>query len=1000
MTKRRFTPWVALACIGTLAACTSGEGGTPAGNTELNVMVPTTDVDIQTIEYTITCLGNDDTFLDNNASFTDQVRIDGNLEVVDGRTSFGAGSACNGGDNNGATCYPNRCTGGDNPGAPCNTVAAPSLECQGTAPVQDGSCDPSPNSTECPGTAPVQDGRCETVADFGASPGNQPLPNNQSEIWQGFEDLPPGPCNMQMRARDNDGEVICTTDEGFFVTADATIKVNLILMCKSSFQAPVGSADFDATFSFNVGNFCPDQFVLNCTDSNPDPAPLLPPPNPEIAATTCEVRFRDGDSTCGNNCDPQECTPSAQGLTCKPGPDPGVSTTITCTAGTVPETGLLDCEGDGAPDASCTIKGDTLGVLPEFFDGVIPGTPIACASAADCEKAVPGLPGIECVDNECDFSNTNPRLNTSFVVACAPPGPPFFGTPGVTVTCTAVTTDGDNDCDKTKTVQVECPGLSPCTTFGGDAACQAAAGTVCVSSTCNEGTCDGLTATACCDDANAPDGTDCSAEQPPLASCTGGVCGSDSCSSDIQCDDGNDCTANTCNVGTGLCESTLVAGGTSCNGGAGACDGAGACVDNCSGADCSDGNDCTQDVCTSVGGPTCSNPFEPNGTACDAGGGNTGACDGAGACVFIPTVDPPPVSLVMTTGCSNNVTGDVSILDFNMDVDAGTLGPGLVFSADLDGTAAFVETFLDAAQAVVPGGVRSAQVIDVAASIAVRSGATGPDVELGADFSVLDNRCTLTGASCTGVTDPPSGGDCLQIPSVVNNCAQGFADVPVTEGIPLSAGGCTQPALGTPVPDCDCAGCENQDPVGCRPGDPDVPCTKGDQCNTNGFCVAGDLKLELTANKGNYTAGASGDTILFGWYDGLTPPVAPGLLSLPAAVFATPPSPLGVRVSAGGLFVALQCLMAVDSGGANGITVCVGGSNNGVACANPSDNSNNVCVGSDDNGLNCSQESATACTSGSLGECVNNDCGAGATCEVANLAATTADGLLIPITIP
>ena len=40
MTKRRFTPWIALVCIGTLAACTSSDDGT-AGNTELNVIVPT-----------------------------------------------------------------------------------------------------------------------------------------------------------------------------------------------------------------------------------------------------------------------------------------------------------------------------------------------------------------------------------------------------------------------------------------------------------------------------------------------------------------------------------------------------------------------------------------------------------------------------------------------------------------------------------------------------------------------------------------------------------------------------------------------------------------------------------------------------------------------------------------------------------------------------------------------------------------------------------------------
>ncbi|MBW2547785.1 MAG: hypothetical protein JRE82_11260, partial [Deltaproteobacteria bacterium] len=382
MTKRRFTPWVALACIGTLAACTSGEGGT-AGNTELNIIVPTNagtpnEIDIETVEYTITCAGNSDVFLDNGASFADEVRIDGNLEVVDGRT-----------------------------------------DPQGPIPPEFGT----------------------------------PRPGDGAEIWQGFMDLPPGPCNIQLRARDNDGEVICTTDEGFLITADTTTKVNLVLICDISFQAPVGSLDVDATFSFNVGNFCPDLFVLNCMETNPVEEQVLPPPNPQIAATVCEVRFRDGDSTCGQGCDPQVCAPTLTGLSCSPGPDPGVSTTITCNAAT-----LLDCEGDGIPEASCTLNGDTLGILPEFLDNTFP-----CVTSVDCLAFVP-VPGVECVAGFCDFDNTNYFLNLSFAVACVPPA--LGGLPGAVVECTAVTTDGDTDCDKTKVVQVNCPGLSPCAALG------------------------------------------------------------------------------------------------------------------------------------------------------------------------------------------------------------------------------------------------------------------------------------------------------------------------------------------------------------------------------------------------------------------------------------------------------------------------------------------------------------------------------------------------------
>ena len=244
MIKRRFTPWVALACIGTLAACTSDEGGT-TGNTELNIIVPTNagtpdEIDIQSVEYTINCIGNDDTFLDNAASFADGVRIEGNLEVTDAV-----------------------CVGGDNPGANCV------------------------NDADCQGTAPVSDGVCETS------------PGAQTEVWQGFMDLPPGPCTIQLRARDNDGEVICTAEQPFVITADTTTKVNLVLICDISFQAPVGMLDVDATFSFNVGNFCPDLFVLNCMDTNPPPA-----------GTQCEVRFRYGYINCCQGCDSQARTPA------------------------------------------------------------------------------------------------------------------------------------------------------------------------------------------------------------------------------------------------------------------------------------------------------------------------------------------------------------------------------------------------------------------------------------------------------------------------------------------------------------------------------------------------------------------------------------------------------------------------------------------------------------------------------------------------------------------
>ena len=265
------------------------------------------------------------------------------------------------------------------------------------------------------GNLEVQDGRTNAAAIYG-----DPAIDGQAEIWQGFMDLPPGPCSIELRARDNDDEVICTAQEPFNIAADSTMKVIIVLICDISFQAPVGMLDVDGTFSFNVGNFCPDLFILNCLDSAPAEQQVLPPPNPPLAGTQCEVRFRDGDSSCGAGCDPQTCVPNGtSGLTCTPGPDPGVSTTVTCTDA------WLDCDGDGVADPSCSWGDDTLGALGQGPAG-FPGAP----------------------------------PTGTFFVTCIPPA--LGGIPGQQVTCTAVTTDGDLDCEKPKVATIDCPGLPHC----------------------------------------------------------------------------------------------------------------------------------------------------------------------------------------------------------------------------------------------------------------------------------------------------------------------------------------------------------------------------------------------------------------------------------------------------------------------------------------------------------------------------------------------------------
>ena len=227
MTRTRFAPWLVFACISALVGC-STEGDT-AGNTELNVLIPSgssqsgpgapSAFDIQQVEYTITCDdGVDfdpttDPDIDSGPTLDNDVTISGVLEVLD---------------------------------------------------------------TAGPGV---------TTQDFGPD-------LTEVYVWQGFMDLPEtAGCTVQLRARDGDGEVICTSTETFDINADQTTKVNVLMFCGISYQAPVGMLDLDGDFSFNVANYCPDLFVLNCIDSEPDLNPTF-----GVAVTGCQVRFRDADS--------------------------------------------------------------------------------------------------------------------------------------------------------------------------------------------------------------------------------------------------------------------------------------------------------------------------------------------------------------------------------------------------------------------------------------------------------------------------------------------------------------------------------------------------------------------------------------------------------------------------------------------------------------------------------------------------------------------------------
>ena len=249
-----------------------------------------------------------------------------------------------------------------------------------------------------------------------------------------------------------------------------------------------------------------------------------------------------------------------------------------------------------------------------------------------------------------------------------------------------------------------------------------------------------------------------------------------------------------------------------------------------------------------------------------------------------------PTSAIVGVGCTNNVTTAQSPFPFTLIVDVpGPVIGGLPFDASFDGLGVFPGFFLDAAQAVVPGGVDVAELVDIVATVQVRSGATGPDVPLGADLGSLVPGPTQL------CNFPPD-----QVCAADTECLGGVCNPAINlVALPTS--------------------------TDCTPGGACALLGKdATQCAPNGFCITGDLIIEFAASGfTTYTADAfSSGNVLFGWADqgvpGLTtcPAAAPacqdawmpdGCYDLPAAVFADPTAPIGIRVNASGLFVPIQC---------------------------------------------------------------------------------------------
>jgi len=674
----------------------------------------------------------------------------------------------------------------------------------------------------------------------------------------------------------------------------------------------VGQQSITITVSDDAFEYCMDDWTVavTCVEGEGD----------LCEGVTCEDT--------GNECTVSECNPAN-----------GECETSTVEDGTACNGGAGMCMDGECVDENlcdgvdCDDQNECTDDLCNPEDGSCSSTPVddgtACNDGAgmcvsgDCVDT-DLCEGVTCEDtgNDCTTATCNMQtgeceeMNVQDGTACN----------GGAGACSAGVCVDDSLCDG-----VDCTSANDCVQ---DGTCDPASGE-CVpgdnepaDTACADGVCDGAGACVECNDAGqcADDGNDCTA-----AACEGNQCGqttvmdgtvcdfmggdgiceagtcveAPACISPGDCDDGNVCTTDDCVDGE--C-SFAPNDGASCDAGGvpGTCD-AGACVGLCDGVNCPSGSQCVQDgSCDDQSGECIPGANEPIDTACTQGGGNV--CDGAGACVECNSddqcagsdicnnnsceggaIDPPEQNEIITLGCKNNITADVSILPFALSVDPTAISGGSEFEATLDGVAEFSEVFLDAAQGAVPGGVTRANLVDLQATVHVRSGAVGGDVTLGPE--PLPYVCALAPTPCDPANDvasvPGNRGNTDCVPTGFFNACGRFVSVPTTT---------------------DEAECAALDKTG--------------QWTSNGFCVTGGLPLPLDAASGTYLAEASG-SVLFGWDDASTGATlnSDGTWALPGAVFTDPTGPNGIRVNASGLSVALECTMGVDAGGPDGVGV-------------------------------------------------------------------------------
>jgi hypothetical protein len=339
----------------------------------------------------------------------------------------------------------------------------------------------------------------------------------------------------------------------------------------------------------------------------------------------------------------------------------------------------------------------------------------------------------------------------------------------------------------------------------------------------------------------------------------------------IDCDDSDECTTDSCDDGT--CSNVVRADGSWCDfGGApGACIG-GTCESICNWLNCGDNNECTYDSCDPVAG-ACVNAPAANGTSCL--GGSTSCFDGV--------CQGKAISLA----CTNTLSPDTHYMDVNLIVEpigVTEIQEHVPFDAIVRAEVIFPQYILDELDVIL-----AAKISDL--SMTVRTDSSG-------NFALTVQQpsasCSADGSPCDPANDDPAG------TGINPDCTSTFDDR------------------------CD-LWFHNMVSTDCSPGGTCEMIGKADQCTAFNRCVTGPVVFPLEPVVVAFPdpffelhfdieVGAS-DFNLDGTYQ-IPPADLDPLLNGPNYAVAT-----ALEATA-----AMNCIMAVDSDGPDGIGVPGGAS--------------------------------------------------------------------------